>query len=312
MARGNFLRSDYYNYINSSLDLLFELSAKGDISAQYVLGVLLLKEHPITKDSLQTKAVKNAIRNLDRAAQSQCIDAILELIYVYKQILKVVDTKKDQDIYNNKIYELKDLLRLQVSFINKQLAFIEDDIDPYTTRFPKPTTSDKVKYVKDYSDLIDFTTKLNDLCKSLQGEEKETVSEASMLEAKEIVDTMKPKTINDVLLYSVSLNMLNTFVKQKQRQITYYFKNNVIDVLVNSIIDNNIEDAIYTITYDRGMTICYIQVFGIIFSFHQVIIPDSIKDKIFNYKGCKPIVFDNVRKQKLAVTLYYNVKEYLK
>ena len=311
MAMKNFLRNDYFNYINSNMDLLFELSNNGNPSAQYVLGVLLLRENPINKENYKTKQINTAIRFLEKSAKTQNIDAILELIYVYKNMLSFITDKKEKDIYNNKILELNDLLKMQVTFINKQLENIENGLDPFSTRFPKPTKKENIHFVENPKNLEEFTQQLNYICRSKQDDDKEIISDELMYECKEIVDGLTPKTVNDVLLYCSSLNLLNTYVKQKQNKLSYYFKNNVMDILVMSIIKNEIKDVTYNITYDRGMTICYVKVFDLIFSFHQVTIHDNVKDQIINSKFNQKILFDGIRKQKLAATIYYNVAYYI-
>jgi hypothetical protein len=48
-----------------------------------------LKENPITQYSINTKPVKQAISLLEKAVKTQHIDSMLQLIYVYDEIIKV-------------------------------------------------------------------------------------------------------------------------------------------------------------------------------------------------------------------------------
>ena len=309
MSKDNVLIKDYYNYITSNIDLLEELASKGDDSAQYVLGVLKLRETPITKETIASKQIDRAVNNLIKSAKAYNIDAMLELIYVYKKMKELEDNKGKKELYDKKIYELKNSLMNHIRFINKQLEDIDNDIEPFSTRFPKPKLKEDVKLI-DELDLSIFTTKLNELCIELNNYDKEVVSEYTMQEAKNIVDYLKPESLVDVMIYCSSLNILNTFVKQKQKKISYYFKNNVKDVLLNSIVDNEIEGVKFYITDDCNMSIVYVMVGNLIFSFHQVRMTNEEKEAFINSSNYQLIVFDEVRKQKCSVSLYYNVLEY--
>ena len=310
MAKDNFLMKDYYNYITSSIDLLYELANKGDDAAQYVLGVLLIRETPITKYSINNKSFKTAITMLTRSAKAYNIDAMLKLIHVYKQVISVLDNKGDIESYEKKIYELKETLNNHIKFINKQIEDIENGKDPFSTRFPKPKTENEIELILD-NDLNTFTSNLNQLCIRLNNSDKEVVSEETMFKAKHVVDNLIPENYKEVMLYCASLNVLNTFVKQKQKQITYYFKTKVVDVLIKSIIENDIEGVTYYISDDCHMTIGYIKVSNIIFSFHQVTIDELSKEMIYNSNKNQLIIFDDVRKQKCSVSIFYNILNFI-
>lgn len=309
MSKDNVLIKDYYNYITSNIDLLEELASKGDDSAQYVLGVLKLRETPITKETIASKQVDRAVNNLIKSARTYNIDAMLELIYVYKKMRELEESKGKKELYDKKIYELKNSLMNYIRFITNQLEDVENGVEPFATRFPKPKQKEDVKLI-DELDLFVFTTKLNELCIELNTYDKEVVSEETMQEAKNVVDYLKPESLIDVMIYCSSLNVLNTFVKQKQKKISYYFKNNVKDVLLNSIVDNEIEGVKFYITDDCNMSIVYVMVGNLIFSFHQVRMTNEEKEAFINSSNYQLIEFDDVRKQKCSVSLYYNVLEY--
>lgn len=153
---------------------------------------------------------------------------------------------------------------------------------------------------------IEKIKEINELCKKLQNNKKEYVEEDLMMTAKNVVDHIYPSTTEEAFLYASSLNVLNTYVKQPNASITYYFKEKVIDVLVRSIIDNKIDNIDFYLTTDRNMTICYLKIVNVMFSFHQVRVSNEMYLKIREYKGYKRLVFDNVKKQACSVSLYQN------
>ncbi len=163
-------------------------------------------------------------------------------------------------------------------------------------------------------DLSSFINELNEYCKNNQ-EDREHVEQYDMETARDIVLYNKPKNEKDALLYAASLNLLNTYVKKANNttgeRITYFFKGYVSNVLLRSIIDNEIDCDLF-LTYDNNMTVCYVDIKGMIFSFHQVYLPEDYKEKILNYKNYKEIYFDGIRKQMVSVTIFKNVLNYCK
>ena len=155
-----------------------------------------------------------------------------------------------------------------------------------------------------------FTKSLNKLCYKLRKNDKEVVDKDTMLEAKEIVFNSVPRSSYEVLLYCASLNVLNTYVKQEQNDISYYFKKNVIDVLVNTIVGNKFKGVSFYFDKDKGNSICYIKIYDIIFSFHGVGTNEIDQKRYTNNKAYKKISFDNIRKQHVSRTLFENVVKY--
>ena len=162
------------------------------------------------------------------------------------------------------------------------------------------------KHNKNFS-IIEYSDKLNNLCINLSKNKKEIVDIVTMENAKEIVNTLVPKNSIDVILYCASLNVLNTYIKQKNSNITYQFKYKVLNNLVKSIIDNNIENCTFYLTSDRSMSVVYIKISKLLFSFHQIYAEKEIINKIKNSSKNKPIIFDNIRKQNCAYSLFNNV-----
>lgn len=153
--------------------------------------------------------------------------------------------------------------------------------------------------------LDDYTCKVNEMCRSLQETEKEYVSDDIVFEAMTIIKNMRIEDAGDVLLYCAAMNLVNTYVKQKNSMLGYGFKRNIH--YMTSILLNLDIDDVY-IDYQDVESLLVVQIYQIQFSFHYIRKKDEIIS-LCNSRHHKNLVWDGIRKQKCAVTLYTTVRE---
>ena len=154
-------------------------------------------------------------------------------------------------------------------------------------------------------DLQEYTKALNDTCKNLQGSEKEFVPDEKAYEAYCVVKNMHISDAGDVLLFCASMNLLNTYVKQKNSKISYKFKKD-IHYMTNVLLNLNISDVF--IDYQENEALLVVQIFEIQFSFHFVRKKKEIIQlcKSHHYKE---LLWDGIRKQKCALSLFESVRK---
>ena len=147
-----------------------------------------------------------------------------------------------------------------------------------------------------------FCDKLNDKCIKLQDKEKEYISDEDAFSSYVYVKEMKLELEGDFLLFLACLNLLNTYVKQRDAKIGYYFKKE-IDYFISICIRKN--NKILKINEEKDGNkgnLIMVQINNIQFSFHSaeyqdknIILDDTIK-------------WDGIRKQKCALTIYNECK----
>ncbi len=156
-----------------------------------------------------------------------------------------------------------------------------------------------------------FINELINYSKSVQDNEVEYVTQEDALKACYYITHIEPKKIGDLLLYCVSLSLMNRYVKQEDSifRNNYLFKSNGLIRLMEVLPkDNKIEgfEMMFDVDKDKGNnTLLYISVCGMHFSFHSVskhlkeIMPE-IYDAYFEWDG--------IRKQICASTLFHMVE----
>ena len=159
--------------------------------------------------------------------------------------------------------------------------------------------------LKNIITLDEFTEKVNDKCKMLQKTEKEVVSDECAFEALYIIKNMYIEDAGDALLYCASVNLLNTYVKQENRKIGYFFKSE-INYITSVILNKDIKD-VYVDLQENG-NLLVIQIFNLQFSFHFIRKEEDIK-KLCDSDHYKKMQWDGIRKQNCAVTLVRLVRE---
>ena len=111
---------------------------------------------------------------------------------------------------------------------------------------------------------------------------------------------MKVEDAGDALLYCASLNLLNTYVKQKDSKIGYVFKND-IHYMLSVLLNLDIQDVY--IDCQSQTSLLVVQIFSIQFSFH-FIKKNKELDELSNTYHCRELPWDGIRKQKCALTLF--------
>lgn len=147
-----------------------------------------------------------------------------------------------------------------------------------------------------------YCQQLNQICISLQESEKEYVSENDAFLAYLYVKNMYLGEEGDILLYCAALNLLNTYVKQKDSKITYKFKRE-IGYLLGLAVNAPCEKVQYDLQMDGHNSLFVAKIGDVIFSFHNI--PLSYDLRVFEKSGkTVDIEWDGVRKQNCAVTIF--------
>lgn len=142
--------------------------------------------------------------------------------------------------------------------------------------------------------------KVNDMCRSLQETEKEYVNDDIAFEALVTIKNMRIEDAGDVLLFCGAMNLLNTYVKQKSSRLGYGFKQNMH--YLTNILLNLDGDDVY-IDYQDDGSLLVVQIYQIQFSFHYIRKKSEIIS-LCNSGHRKDLLWDGIRKQNCAVTLY--------
>lgn len=150
-----------------------------------------------------------------------------------------------------------------------------------------------------------FVQSLNDKCIEKQELDKEIVPANVAYEAYAIVKNIRIEDAGDVLLYCASMNLLNTYVKQPDSMIGYAFKED-IHYMTSVLLNLDIDDVF--IDYQDREALLIVQIFSIQFSFHYVKKRNEIV-RLCNSRHFKELIWDGVRKQKCAVSLFSHAKE---
>ncbi len=145
-----------------------------------------------------------------------------------------------------------------------------------------------------------------------QDNNKEVVSVEDAVLAYAIIKGLTYNNVIDFYLGGASLNLLNTYVKQKDSLIDYRFKGHtreLIETLANKDIDNIRMD----LQKDKGMKLLVIELYNEIqFSFHNPTISEDLF-RVLRKKSAKDgIKWDGVRKQKCAPTIFYQAVDMAK
>lgn len=149
-----------------------------------------------------------------------------------------------------------------------------------------------------------FCKDINIKCIELQDAEKEYINEELAFEAYAYISQMKLEKAGDFLLFLSALNLLNTYVKQKDAKINYTFKNE-IDYFLEVCIRNNKEILKINKDADEKGKLLIVQINDLQFSFHSV----KCKYEGIDQNLTQDIKWDGIRKQICAVTIYTLCKE---
>ena len=126
----------------------------------------------------------------------------------------------------------------------------------------------------------------------------------------DIVDVVKAYTIlyhaqvnntYDIYLFLASINLLNTYVKQNKKAISYSFKSRIF--FINELLaHNDFNDVKVNYLYSKKEQLYMFMVFDVQFSFHGIILESGIWDMLKRYQS--QFSWDGIRKQMCAKTVF--------
>lgn len=160
----------------------------------------------------------------------------------------------------------------------------------------------------------ELTNKMNQIVlEKIKAGEREYVSHMQADEALNIVKRLRITTQYEVLLFCAAMNLLNTYVKQSDRRFGYFFKS-YINHLFIALTRNDIKGI--TVSFDieiskknQANAYVIVQIEDIQFSFHQIKMSDEALDLKLNSDVVKNLVFDGIRKQMCASSIFKMVKD---
>ena len=139
----------------------------------------------------------------------------------------------------------------------------------------------------------------NELYKSITN--VEVVDIIDVVKAYAILYHAKVENSYDVYLFLASINLLNTYVKQNKKAISYSFKSRIF--FINEIIANDIfPDIKINYLASKAEQLLMYEVLGVQFSFHGIIMEKGIWDMLKKYQA--QFSWDGIRKQKCAKTVF--------
>jgi hypothetical protein len=113
------------------------------------------------------------------------------------------------------------------------------------------------------------------------------------------------KSKKDVFIKLCSLNFLNSMIKDKEykKELSYAYIKPCVSKLVNFLVskfENRNTDELY---YDAQTQCMYIRCYGIQFSFHNIIVTESINTFV-NSNLNIPVKWDGIRLQPISKKLF--------
>lgn len=134
---------------------------------------------------------------------------------------------------------------------------------------------------------------------------KQYVNHNAAFIALHILETIDYKNTWDILLGCICSNLLNTYVKQKDRRINYDFKQ-LINKITNYLCENNDTNIHFSVECDRGMTLLIIEIQGVQqFSFHCIDTNNKLIQKSIEQKEkYGEIIWNGIRNQFAAVSIF--------
>ena len=139
----------------------------------------------------------------------------------------------------------------------------------------------------------------NELYKSIT--EVEAIDVVDVVKAYAILYHAKVENTYDVYLFLACINLLNTYVKQNKKAITYSFKSRIF--FINDIIaTSDFSDIKINYLASKSELLLMYEVLGVQFSFHGIIVEKGIWDMLKKYQA--QFSWDGIRKQKCAKTVF--------
>ena len=136
----------------------------------------------------------------------------------------------------------------------------------------------------------------------LASEESLPISEESVKDAIRYIDDFDLKDSKSLFTIVAALNLLNAAVKKDDLKSTLYYgyiKTNVSKV-ADYFLSNKEKFDKVTVYYEKDRKCFYFSIFDVVFSFHQIIETENIKDAA----NLEPIIWPCIRLQRIAQTVF--------
>lgn len=150
------------------------------------------------------------------------------------------------------------------------------------------------------------------VAKKMEIGEKEVVSSALRDDALSIVKDLMIYNKEDVILFCAALNLLNTYVKQKNSEIGYGFKHyiNRLFVALRRKQISDVKVGMEVTISKKGNEIAYVivQIDDVQFSFHQIKMTKDADLLRETTDFFHQLEFDGLKKQMCAVSVYKMAK----
>lgn len=137
----------------------------------------------------------------------------------------------------------------------------------------------------------------------LEGDESLPIDGGMVDEAISVINNRNAFDTNTLFLLLSAINLLNAAVKTEKHksQLYYGFIKTKVSKIADTIIQNPTPFADTSLFYDNVQKCMYFEVFGVIFSFHQILETKLIKN-VASKKT--PIQWTGVRLQRIAQSVY--------
>lgn len=143
---------------------------------------------------------------------------------------------------------------------------------------------------------------INDVCKSLQEEEKEEVTDLKAFRAYSYIKNMYLNDVGDTLLFCASMNLINTYVKQENSKLGYRFKTE-FSYLISICANVGIQDMKIYLDKESRNQLLLVQFGKLQFSFHNVPLTNELLE-LSNGILEMEFEWDGIRKQQCANTIF--------
>ena len=137
----------------------------------------------------------------------------------------------------------------------------------------------------------------------LEGDESQPINGSIVDEAISVINNRSAIDSNSLFLLLSALNLLNAAVKTEKHksQLYYGFIKSKVSKIADAIIQDPASFASTSLFYDSVQKCMYFEVFGVIFSFHQIFETKLIKNVASKNT---PIQWTGVRLQRIAQRVY--------
>ena len=127
-------------------------------------------------------------------------------------------------------------------------------------------------------------------------------------EAVSVINNTKPTDTNSLFYILTAINLLNAAIKLERHksQLFYGFIKSKVSKLADAYLNNAEMFEDVSVYYDNNQKCIYFDVYGVIFSFHQIQESKLIKTVASNNQ---PIIWAGIRLQRIAQNVFLYAKE---